>query len=194
VAFIPLFYKYFTPLFGNLQSLPLIKSSAGFEDTMLDYIFTSLTTLKKQIMAQVNAYMTFNGNCEDAFNFYKSVFGGEFKLISRFKDMPPMEGFTLPESAGEKIMHVSLPISTETILMGSDANPMFGDVPKGKNVSLSVGADSKQEADRIFHGLAEGGKITMPISDTFWNAYFGMLVDKYDIIWMVNFDHPKKGA
>jgi len=144
-------------------------------------------------MAQVNAYMTFNGNCEDAFNFYRSVFGGEFQMISRFKDMPPMEGFTLPEGAGEKIMHVSLPVSNETILMGSDANPMFGDVPVGKNVSLSVGADSREEAGRIFNGLAEGGQITMPISDTFWNAYFGMLVDKFGMIWMVNYDNPKVG-
>jgi len=144
-------------------------------------------------MAQVNAYMTFNGNCEEAFNFYKSVFGGEFKLISRFKDMPSMEGMTLPESAGEKIMHVSLPISKETILMGSDANPMFGDVPIGKNISMSVGADSKEEAGQIFQALAEGGQITMPIADTFWNAYFGMLVDIYGIIWMVNFDNPPQG-
>ena len=143
-------------------------------------------------MAQVNAYMTFNGNCEDAFNFYKSVFGGEFKTISRFKDMPPMEGMTLPESAGNKIMHVSLPVSKETVLMGSDANPAFGDVPVGKNISMSVGADSKDEAGRIFQALADGGQITMPIADTFWNAYFGMLVDKYGIAWMINYDNPPK--
>jgi len=143
-------------------------------------------------MAQVNAYLTFNGNCEEAFGFYKSVFGGEFRVISRFKDMPAMPGATLPEAAGQKIMHVSLPISKETILMGSDANPMFGDVPIGKNISLSVGADSKEEAGRIFNALAVGGQITMPIADTFWNAYFGMLVDKYNIIWMVNYDLPKQ--
>jgi PhnB protein len=143
-------------------------------------------------MAKVNAYLTFNGNCEPAFNFYKSVFGGEFVTFSKFKDMPPMKGMELPESANEKVMHVSLPISKETILMGSDANPAFGDIVIGQNVSLSVGTDSKDEADHIFKSLSQGGKITMPIADTFWGAYFGMLTDKFGQLWMVNFDYPKK--
>jgi PhnB protein len=143
-------------------------------------------------MAQINPYLTFNGICEEAFHFYKSVFGGEFRQISKFKDMPPVEGHPIPEGAGEKILHVSLPISTETILMGSDAHPMYGEVKTGQNISLSINAQSKDEADRIFQGLSAGGKITMPIADTFWNAYFGMLIDKYSITWMVNFDYPKK--
>ncbi len=143
-------------------------------------------------MAQLNPYLTFNGNCEEAFSFYKSVFGGEFRQFSKFKDMPPVEGHPLPEGAGDKILHVALPISNETILMGSDANPMMGEVRNGQNISLSIGAQSKEEADRIFQGLAPGGKITMPIGDTFWGAYFGMLDDKFDITWMVNFDYPKK--
>ena len=143
-------------------------------------------------MATVNPYLTFNGTCEEAFNFYKSVFGGEFRQISRFKDMPPMPGAAeLPDSLKERIMHVSLPLSNETILMGSDSNSNMGTVTVGQNISLSVNAESKAEADKIFTSLTSGGKITMPITDTFWGAYFGMLIDKYEIIWMVNYDYPK---
>ena len=143
-------------------------------------------------MAQVNAYLTFNGNCEEVFAFYKSVFGGEYKTISKFGDMPPMPGHEIPDSAKEKILHVALPISKETILMGSDANPNFGEVTIGQNISLSVNAESKEEADNVFTKLANGGQITMPIADTFWGAYFGMFIDKFGITWMVNYDHPKQ--
>jgi PhnB protein len=143
-------------------------------------------------MATVNPYLTFNGNCGEAFNFYKSVFGGEFRYIGKFKDMPAMPGQTLSAGDGERIMHVSLPISNETILMGSDSNPAMVQVNIGQHLSLSVGTDSKGEADKIFNGLAVGGKITMPIQDTFWGAYFGMLQDKFGFIWMVNYDYPKK--
>lgn len=143
-------------------------------------------------MATVNPYFTFNGNCEEVFNFYKSVFGGEFNRLSRFKDMPAMPGAgELPNHIKERIMHVSLPVSKETILMGSDANPMMGEVTVGQHLSISVNAESKQEADKIFHGLSAGGKVTMPIADMFWGAYFGMLEDKFGITWMVNFDYPK---
>ena len=142
-------------------------------------------------MAQVNAYFTFNGNCEAAFDFYKSVFGGEYKTITKFGDMPPTPGHEIPDSAKEKIMHVALPISKETILMGSDANPNFGEVSIGQNISMSVNAESKEEADKVFTNLADGGQITMPIADTFWGAYFGMLEDKFGFIWMVNYDYPK---
>lgn len=143
-------------------------------------------------MAYVNAYLTFNNNCEEAFNFYKHVFGGTFKELSRFKDMPSMDGYMLPVEAREKIMHISLPISKETILMGSDTNPMFGAVSMGKNISLSVNAESRDEADSIFQKLSEGGTVTMPIASTFWNAYFGMLIDKFDLVWMVNFDEAPR--
>ena len=142
-------------------------------------------------MAQVNAYLTFNGNCEEAFNFYKGVFGGEFGQISKFKDIPPSPGQDFTAEEGERILHVSLPISNETILMGSDAHPRMGQVTWGQNLSLSVGTDSKEEADKIFNGLAAGGKITMPIADTFWGAYFGMFIDKFGFTWMVNYDYPK---
>ena len=143
-------------------------------------------------MAQVNAYFTFNGNCEAAFDFYKSVFGGEYKTITKFGDMPPMPGHEIPDSAKEKIMHVALPISKETILMGSDANPNFGEVSIGQNISMSVNAESKEEADKVFTNLADGGQITMPIADTFWGAYFGMFIDKFGITWMVNYDYPRQ--
>jgi PhnB protein len=143
-------------------------------------------------MAKLNPYLTFNGNCGEAFNFYKSVFGGEFMYIGKFKDMPPMPGQTLSAEDGERIMHVSLPISNETILMGSDSNPAMGQVSIGQHISLSIGTDSKDEADKIFNALTAGGKITMPLQDTFWGAYFGMLIDKFGFIWMVNYDYPKK--
>jgi PhnB protein len=141
-------------------------------------------------MAAVNPYLTFNGNCEEAFNFYKSVFGGEFPYIGKFKDMPPMENCApIPESEAEKIMHVSLPIGHETSLMGSDSSEAFGQsTTMGNNFSISINADSKEEADTLFNGLSAGGKKTMPMDETFWGAYFGMFTDKFGIHWMVNFD------
>ncbi|MET0759263.1 MAG: VOC family protein [Flavobacterium sp.] len=145
-------------------------------------------------MAKVNPYLTFKGNCEEAFNFYKSVFGGEFPYIGRFKEMPPMEGSKeISAEDGEKIMHVSLPISSETMLMGSDSSEAFGQVTTvGNNFSISIDAASKEEADKLFNGLSAGGKVTMPLSKTFWGAYFGMFTDKFEINWMVNYDENEK--
>ena len=140
-------------------------------------------------MPQVNPYLTFNGNCEEAFMLYKSVFGGEFKSLNRFKDFPAAEGQEIPEDKSAGIMHISFPISKETILMGSDAHPLYGSITVGQHLSISVNAESKEEADKIFNGLSAGGKVTMALDNTFWGAYFGMLVDKFGIIWMVNFDH-----
>lgn len=145
-------------------------------------------------MTTVNTYITFDGNCEEAFTFYKSVFGGEFPYIGRFKDMPPQEGMP-PMSAeeGEKIMHVSLPVSKETMLAGSDT---FGEwrshLVKGNNFSVSIGTDSREEADRLFNGLSEDGKVTMPMNQTFWGSYFGMFTDKFGINWMVSFENQQK--
>lgn len=139
-------------------------------------------------MATVNTYLTFNGNCEDAFNFYKSVFGGEFENISRFGEMPEGDGFTIAETEKNKIMHVVLPIGSTT-LMGSDTGgdwaPTF--VP-GNNFSVSINAESQEEADKLFEGLSSGGVVTMALEKTFWGAYFGMFTDKFGINWMVNFD------
>ncbi len=141
-------------------------------------------------MATVNVYLTFNGNCEEAFGFYKSVFGGEFPYIGRYKDMPPQENCaSISEAEGNRIMHVSLPISKETILMGSDTGGGWGDnYQQGNNYSISINAGSKDEADKLFNGLSAGGQITMPMEKTFWGAYFGMFVDKFGVNWMVNFD------
>lgn len=141
-------------------------------------------------MAQVNPYLTFNGECEAAFNHYKSVFGGEFPYIGRFKDMPSEQ--EIPEAEGNLIMHVSLPISSETILMGSDTSETFGQtVQRGTNVAISINTESEEEATRFFNGLSEGGQITMPLEKTFWGALFGMFTDRFGINWMVNYDYEK---
>lgn len=139
-------------------------------------------------MAAVNPYLIFNGNCEEAFLFYKSVFGGEFPYIGKFKDMPSDENSPkLSDADANKVMHVCLPIGN-TVLMGSDSNDASGDVVFGSNVSISINVESTDEADRIFNGLSAGGNPFMPMNKTFWGAYFGMFVDKFGIHWMVNFD------
>ena len=139
-------------------------------------------------MTTVNVYLTFKGNCEEAFNFYKSVFGGEFPYVGRFKEMPPMDGCSVPEEDLEKIMHMSLPISAETMIMGSDSSEAFGQVTTiGNNFSISITTDSKEEADRLFNGLSEGGKVTMPMDVTFWGDYFGMFTDKFNINWIISY-------
>lgn len=145
-------------------------------------------------MATINPYLTFNGNCEDAFTFYKSVFGGDFPYIGRYKDMPPMDGCDeISESDGEKIMHISLPISSETILMGSDSSEAFGKATiVGNNFSISINTVTSAEADKLFNGLSAGGKVTMPLNKTFWGAYFGMFTDKFGINWMINHDESEK--
>lgn len=144
-------------------------------------------------MATVNVYLTFNGNCKEAFDFYKSVFGGEYPYIGTFGEMPPMDGKEISEEDKNKIMHVSLPISKETMLMGSDTGGDWASkITMGNNFSVSINADSKEEADKLFNGLSHGGHITMALEDTFWGAYFGMFTDKFGINWMVNYDDPSK--
>ncbi len=139
-------------------------------------------------MTTLNAYLTFNGNCEEAFNFYKSIFGGEFAHVARFKEMPPSDHCPpVTEEDKEKIMHISLPISKECILMGSDTSEAFGPPPTfGNNFSLSINTDTTEEVDRIFKALSEGGQVIMPAEKTFWDAYFGMCTDKFGIQWMVS--------
>lgn len=139
-------------------------------------------------MAAINPYLIFNGNCEEAFLFYKSVFGGEFPYIGKFKDMPSGDNTpALSEEDGNRVMHVCLPIG-ETVLMGSDSNSASGDVVFGGNMSISINVDSKEEANRVFDGLSAGGNTYMPMSDTFWGAYFGMFTDKFGVNWMVNYE------
>lgn len=137
-------------------------------------------------MTTINIYLTFNGNCEEAFNFYKSVFGGDFQYMGRFKEMSGNGEYPVSPDDAEKIMHVSLPISKETTLMGSDTAGEWGATfVQGNNFSISISTDTKQEAERLFNGLADGGRITMPLSKTFWSEYYGMLTDKFGINWMV---------
>ena len=144
-------------------------------------------------MATINAYLTFDGTCEEAFNFYKSVFGGDFPMVGKFGDMPPQEGMPpISDEVKNRIMHMSLPISAETVLMGSDTMPGIHDHQVGNNISLSINTDSREESDLIFTGLSAGGKVSMPLADTFWGAYFGMWTDKFGINWMVNYDDPAK--
>jgi len=137
-------------------------------------------------MATINPYLNFNGNTEEVFNFYKSVFGGEYAMVMRYKDAP--KEHQMGESDGEKIMHMALPIGQHTILMGSDWPEPYGKPVEGTNVSLSISADSKEQADKLFNGLSAGGQATMPMSDTFWGSYFGMLKDKFGFNWMVGYD------
>ena len=144
-------------------------------------------------MATVNVYLTFNGNCEEAFLFYQSVFGGEFPYLGRFKDLPQEDGNKADPAMAEKIMHISLPISKETSLMGSDTGGEWASSFKeGNNFSISINADTREEADRIFNGLSAGGKVTMPMDKTFWGDYFGMWTDKFGINWMMSFNENQK--
>ncbi|HEY9007494.1 VOC family protein [Ohtaekwangia sp.] len=137
-------------------------------------------------MSAINPYLSFNNNCEEVFNFYKSVFGGEFLTVMRFKEMAPHHPVDKAEE--NKILHMALPIGHGTVLMGSDTPSSMGQVSVGNNVSIAIQPDSKEEADKLFNGLAAGGNVTMPLSNAFWGAYFGMLIDKYGINWMVNYD------
>jgi PhnB protein len=140
-------------------------------------------------MTKLNPYLSFNGTCEEAFNFYKSVFGSEFLYMGRFKDMPENPDCPIQESDKEKIMHITLPISNETVLYGCDTSQTDDKSDfSGNNISLSIETDSMDEATRIFNGLSDGGIVTMPLDKTFWNAYFGMFTDKYGINWMVNYE------
>jgi PhnB protein len=140
-------------------------------------------------MPAVNPYLNFQGNCEEAFNFYKSVFGGEFMYLGRFSDMPPQEGVTLPDEMKNKVMHVSLPMGNGSYLMGSDTGGEWAPSMKvGNNIALSLNAASKDEADRLFGELSKGGKVTMPMNQTFWGDYFGMCEDRFGINWMMSFN------
>lgn len=145
-------------------------------------------------MTTINVYLIFNGNCEKAFDYYKSVFGGEFKSLERFGTMPQDGGKKLSPEDDNKIMHVSLPISKETFLMGSDTGGDWAaNYSAGNNFSLSLNLDNKKEADRLFKELSDGGAPVMPMAVTFWGSYFGMLMDKFGINWMISVeDNTKK--
>lgn len=138
-------------------------------------------------MTTVNPYLYFNGNCEEAFNFYRSVFNSEFKYLGRYKDVPEADRALFSDHE-DKIMHVSLPISRETTLMGADSAQLFRQGIAAAHFSLSINTDRKEEADRLFAGLAEGGQIKLPMNETFWGSYYGILTDKFGINWKVSFE------
>lgn len=145
-------------------------------------------------MATINPYIMFNGNAEEAFNFYKSVFGGEFAMVVRFKDLPSDPNHKLTEIDANKIMHIALPIGKTNVLMANDVPTSMGVVNENENRSkISISAESRQEADELFYGLSAGGQIEAPIGDSPWGTYFGMFRDKYGIEWMIDFDPKYKG-
>lgn len=138
-------------------------------------------------MALINVHLNYNGNAEEAFTFYKSVFGGEFSKITRLKDLEGLD-FPVDEKDANKIMHIALPIGGNT-LMANDVPSFLGTVNENENRSkIAVSAQSREEADKLFNGLSAGGTVEMPIQDSPWGSYFGMFRDKYGIEWMIDFD------
>ena len=142
-------------------------------------------------MALINPYIHFNGNAEEAFTFYKSVFGGEFAKMIRYKDLSGPE-HPIAENDANRLMHISLPIGKTNVLMGSDVLEMMGRVTENDNRNtIAISAESREEADKLFNGLSEGGKIEMPLADGPLEAYFGMFTDKFGIQWMFNYDEKQ---
>ncbi|ATL49166.1 VOC family protein [Chitinophaga caeni] len=140
-------------------------------------------------MAVLNPYLNFQDNCMEAFDFYKSVFGGEFAMLMRFSEMPPEH--PCDPSEKDKIMHVALPIG-QSVLMGSDSPKEMDKVQTGNNFSISISTDSNGQADEYFKGLSQGGTVIMPMGDAFWGSYFGMCRDKFGVNWMIS--HDKRSA
>ena len=142
-------------------------------------------------MAIINPHINFNGNAEEAFEFYRSVFGGEFARVIRYKDMPAGD-FPIDEKEANKIMHIALPIGETNTLMGNDVPEFMGKVNEKENRSkISIHPKSKEEADKYFYGLSAGGEVEFPLSTSPWGSYFGMFRDKYGIEWMIDFDTRK---
>lgn len=144
-------------------------------------------------MSKFNSYLNFPGNTEEAFNFYKSVFGGEFAMVMRFGEMGGCD--ELPESAKNKIAHIALPVGNGDMLMGTDSLESFGQtLTFGNNYYICINPDSRDDADRIFTALSDGGKVEMVMSDMPWGGYFGNFADKFGAHWMVHFDANAGGA
>ncbi len=140
---------------------------------------------------KLNSYLNFAGNAEEAFKFYKSAFGGEYRNVTRFKDMT-IPGRPVPKKDENKLMHISLPVGKDDVLMGSDTIEGFGHkLVVGNNVSISIFPDSKEEADRLFKALSAGGTIEMPLGNQPWGDYYGGFTDKFGIRWMVDYMPPR---
>jgi len=141
-------------------------------------------------MATIDLYLKFPGTAEEAFDFYKSLFGGEYLSLQRYRDIPG--GKNMQSDIQEKIKHISLPIGFENVLMASDAIDSMGHpLTIGNNFYINVNVDSKEEANRLFAGLSDSGRIEMKLSEMFWGAYYGVLVDKFDIQWMISYENQK---
>lgn len=139
-------------------------------------------------MRAINPWINFNGNAEEAFTFYKSVFGGEFTKIIRFKDLASTE-FQVPENEAEKVMYIALPLGKNNVLLANDVPEFMGRVNEAENRSkIAVSTESREEADKIFNGLSAGGDVEGPIGEGPWGTYAGMFRDKYGIEWIVEFD------
>jgi PhnB protein len=193
----------------SLQSLPAKKASSGHWDPLVD--LAGAQTIKSQgrhhaggsdgnrkgevAMASVSTYLNFDGKTEEAFEFYKSVFGTEYigGVIMRMSQAPPMEGMpAVTEEEKNLVMNVQLPITGGHLLMGNDVLEWFGDpLVTGTNMHINIHPDTREEADRLFAALGEGGTVTMAMQDQFWGDYFGSLIDKFGIQWMVAYSPPK---
>jgi PhnB protein len=141
-------------------------------------------------MINTDIYLHFDGQCEQAFKFYQSVFGGEFITAQRYKDMPGSDKMNAADQ--ERMMHISLKLTSKTTLMGSDL-PSGNDknFTPGSNFHICLQADTEKEANKLFQVLSKDGKVEMPMNKTFWGAYFGMVADKFGVHWMINFQHSK---
>jgi PhnB protein len=173
--------------------------SAGGDFTKLPAnffaVFSFICFHKITVMARVSTYLNFSRETEEAFNFYRTVFGGEFGNdgIARFSDIPPMDGAPpIAEEDRDLVMHVELEILGRHVLMGTDAPASMGfTVNFGNNVHINLEPDTRDETDKLFRALSEGGKVTMPLQDMFWGAYFGSCTDKFGVQWMFNCTEKK---
>lgn len=144
-------------------------------------------------MRAINPWINFNGNAEEAFHFYRSVFGGEFSKVIRFKDLASPE-FQIPENEANKILTIVLPIGKHNVLIANDVPEFMGPVNENENRSkISISAESREEADKLFNGLSAGGSVEGPMGDSPWGTYAGMFRDKYGIEWIVEFDPNENG-
>ena len=142
-------------------------------------------------MPDLNCYLHFNDNCEEAFNLYRSVFGGDFEMLARFGEAPSGE-MKLNPGEENKVLHVALKVGQNSMLMGSDCPEAYGmTINQGNNYSVSINADSREQADTFYAKLSEGGQAMMPMADAFWGDYFGMAMDKFGVNWMISYSGQK---
>lgn len=140
-------------------------------------------------MAQINPYIHFNGNAEEAFEFYRSVFGGAFSSITRFRDIPSNPEFPIPANEADKLMHISLPIGKDHFLLGSDTPASMGKHNENETRSkIYLSTDTREEAIRLYNGLSAGGQVEVPLAAEAEGPCFAMFRDRYGIEWIVNFE------